>query len=320
MGTLGTYLREAREARKVDLRDAAQQTRISLQYLKALEEEKFAKLPGEVFVKGFLKNYASFLKLDVAEVMAQYEELKPKKTVPLGSTTSSGEKAAAPEEPEVVKKAPLPIEPFVWAAGILIALILFVLFAMPSKQQFAARSGGGTQQGSQAVSNPTAATARPERLSLQVVALEDTWVLLRIDNSPQKKAVLKQGENLTWTALERFQLSYANAGAIKLALNGSELTVNGPKNAVVRDLTITEAGITNRKIQPLAPKPMVQKLRPVSQGTRTFEQSTVKPRPQEQPIVVTPKPAQPPTEQPQAQQEAVPPKPVEAPTETPVSQ
>ena len=54
MGKLGQCLRETREARGIDLRDAAQQTRIGVNYLKALEEQDFSRLPGEVFVKGFL--------------------------------------------------------------------------------------------------------------------------------------------------------------------------------------------------------------------------------------------------------------------------
>ena len=77
MGTLGQYLLNARLAMDIDLRDAAQQTRISIQYLRALENEDFSKLPGEVFVKGFLKNYGRFLKLDESEVMKKYAELKP---------------------------------------------------------------------------------------------------------------------------------------------------------------------------------------------------------------------------------------------------
>jgi len=51
MATLGSYLREARESRGVDLREASQETRIALNFLKAIEDEQFSKLPGEVFVK-----------------------------------------------------------------------------------------------------------------------------------------------------------------------------------------------------------------------------------------------------------------------------
>jgi hypothetical protein len=44
-------------------------------------------------------------------------------------------------------------------------------------------------------------------------------------------------------------LSYGSAGAIKILLNGQELTVKEPKNAVVRDLAITAAGIVSRKTE-----------------------------------------------------------------------
>jgi cytoskeletal protein RodZ len=59
MGTLGQYLREAREAMGIDLRDAAQETRISFNYLKALEE-KTSQTSRRGFVRGFLKNYGRF--------------------------------------------------------------------------------------------------------------------------------------------------------------------------------------------------------------------------------------------------------------------
>jgi hypothetical protein len=104
-----------------------------------------------------------------------------------------------------------------------------------------------------------ALTVKSDKLYLEVIALENTWLLVRTDTSPQKKAVLNKGESLIWSADERFLLSYSSAGAIKLLLNGQELTVNEPKNAVIRDLVITAAGIENRKIQ-------AEKLRPATTG------------------------------------------------------
>src|SRR5512139_971744 len=101
MGTLGSYLRTVREARNIDLREAAQQTRISINYLKAIEEEDFSKLPGEVFVKGFLKSYARFLQLNEDEVMARYAGLaKPAAPAPpaAGQKTEK-QKVPAPQQP-----------------------------------------------------------------------------------------------------------------------------------------------------------------------------------------------------------------------------
>jgi cytoskeletal protein RodZ len=253
MGTLGQYLREAREERGVDIRDAAQQTRISIRYLKALEDQDFAKLPGDVFVRGFLKSYGKFLQLDEAELMARYGELKPK---PEKAAADSGV-AASEKQPAVVVEhkpsAKVPVEPFLWAAGILVVLIVFTFVALSAKKQ-QVRSGAAPLASSQTTSIPVVAS-KPEKLYLEVVALEDTWLLVRTDTSPQKKAVLKKGETLTWSADERFQLSFGSANAVKLSLNAKELTLNEPRNTVVRDLIVTATGIVSKKTMPEVAKP-----------------------------------------------------------------
>ena len=140
-------------------------------------------------------------------------------------------------------------------------------------------------------------TGIPEKLYLNIVALEDVWVLVRTDSSPQKKATLKKGESVTWSADERFLLSYGSVGAAKLELNGKELVVNGPKNAVVRDLIITSAGVAFQKVESEKPKP--RKPKPVTQATPTAQpqlapQIPVTPVPQA-PAPPAPEPTQQPT-------------------------
>ncbi|MHB1296374.1 MAG: helix-turn-helix domain-containing protein [Anaerolineae bacterium] len=70
MGELGTRLREAREALGLSLEQAEDLTRIRRVFLQALEEERFADLPGDVYVRGFVRNYAQALKLDADELLA----------------------------------------------------------------------------------------------------------------------------------------------------------------------------------------------------------------------------------------------------------
>jgi hypothetical protein len=80
------------------------------------------------------------------------------------------------------------------------------------------------------------------------------------------------GESLIWSAEEKFLLSYGSAGALILKLNGQELIVNEPRNAVVRDLAITATGIVSRKGQPVTAKPVRQ---PAPQQVRSAVQTTV---------------------------------------------
>ena len=55
MESIGEKLRQAREARKITIRDVVKETNISPAYLQALEEEKFDKFPSETYLVGFLR-------------------------------------------------------------------------------------------------------------------------------------------------------------------------------------------------------------------------------------------------------------------------
>lgn len=291
MGTLGQYLRSAREARGIDLRDAAQQTRIRFNYLKALEEEDFSRLPGEVFVKGFLKNYGKFLRLDELEIMKRFEELRAAKPAP-GAVVNKEPAVAGSKQksPQLTR-----IEPFLWGGGIVIALILFVFTALPDRHPRETRKAVTPMSTGQTVTSPLP-LPQTGKLYLEVVALEDTWLLVRTDSSPQKKALLNKGESLIWSADERFLLSYDSAKALKLTLNGQELTVNGPGSEVVRDLTIIASGIVNRNIQP-EKKLLRKKSPPVDQPQQTQSQElfgrrqpATTPKPQKAPLFGPPAP------------------------------
>jgi cytoskeletal protein RodZ len=64
MFAIGDSLREARTRRGLSPADVQKDLRIRERYLTALEEEHWEQLPGEAYVKGFLRQYAEFLGLD----------------------------------------------------------------------------------------------------------------------------------------------------------------------------------------------------------------------------------------------------------------
>lgn len=263
MGTLGQYLKNGREAREIDIRDAAQQTRISINYLRALEDEDFSKLPGEVFVRGFLKNYGRFLNLDEAEILKRYAELKPQ-SPNSPAVSPDTEKTPIPAETTSQPERETPIEPFIWVAVICISLLVFLFTSLPSKHRETDQAEKSDVPVPSMIPQdpPQLQSDKPEKLYLEVVALEDTWVLVRTDTSPQKKAVLKKGESLIWSADERFLLSYGHAAAAKLLLNGEELTVTGTSDTPVRDLAVTRTGVVNQPTLAKQPQPLRAKPKP----------------------------------------------------------
>ncbi len=275
MGTLGEFLIGAREAKGLDLHDAAQQTRISIYYLKALEEEDFSKLPGEVFVKGFLKSYARFLAIPEEEIIRRYQEVRPRR-----QTAETGPEVEQPQQVfERIAPKRTPLEPILWGAVLVIALVAFLFTALPQKK--AGTSHVPAPIASQPSPTPAETMTAPkpvkfDKLYLEVTAVEDTWLLVRTDSSPQKKSILKKGDVMIWSADERFLLSFGSLGAVTLRLNGEPLTLTGPSSAVVRDLMITASGI----VRPLVPEPP----------------KVVKPKPKPQPPAVEQRPAETPAQ------------------------
>ena len=72
MDSIGRYLKRTREARAMSVEEVSRATRIPVGNLERLENDHFDDLPGEVFVRGFLKAYARAVSVPVDEVLARY--------------------------------------------------------------------------------------------------------------------------------------------------------------------------------------------------------------------------------------------------------
>jgi transcriptional regulator with XRE-family HTH domain len=58
--SIGSFLKSHREQRRMSLEEVARVTRIPTPSLESIEADRFDELPGEVFVRGFLKSYAHY--------------------------------------------------------------------------------------------------------------------------------------------------------------------------------------------------------------------------------------------------------------------
>jgi cytoskeletal protein RodZ len=69
---VGEILQTARERKGVDLARAERETKIRARHLASLESGDLSALPAQVYAKGFLRNYATYLGLDAEEVLARW--------------------------------------------------------------------------------------------------------------------------------------------------------------------------------------------------------------------------------------------------------
>lgn len=106
---VGEQLRQAREARGLQIADISQTLKLGPRQVEALESGDWNGLPGHTFIRGFVRNYARLVQLDPAPMMAQLDSVLEKPVDNLGkrdtgpaSMPSSGSAGASRRDRQVM--------------------------------------------------------------------------------------------------------------------------------------------------------------------------------------------------------------------------
>lgn len=108
MPTIGQRLKAAREAQRLTLEQAFEATRIRVVYLRALEEDNLSVMPSPVQARGYLRNYAEYLGLDLTRLL---EEVRASQQVEAEVIGPADETPAAPPPQDIPLHTPPPLEP-----------------------------------------------------------------------------------------------------------------------------------------------------------------------------------------------------------------
>jgi cytoskeletal protein RodZ len=71
MPTVGELLRQAREAQNLEMHQVVDITKIRGDHLRALEEGDYSVFSAPVYIRGFVRSYATLLKLDTEKILEQ---------------------------------------------------------------------------------------------------------------------------------------------------------------------------------------------------------------------------------------------------------
>ncbi len=221
---VGEFLRRERELRHISLDDVAGRTKISRRYLEAIEESRYDRLPGETFVRGFIRSYAKSVGLDPDETMLVYNQ------------------ACMAREPPPPRVDRIPIEPqpgstrpLLWLLVTGLVIVGGAFFGIVGHLD--APSLPRLRWPSQAEVAKTSGAAAP--LILTAAADSDTWLRVTIDEQEQQDILLHAGQSIKWTGKERIDVSIGNVGATRLRLNGRELAIPVASQSVLRHYIIT---------------------------------------------------------------------------------
>jgi hypothetical protein len=227
---IGSSLREARVRQGLELAEIETTTKIRGKYLQALEEENFGALPGETYIKGFLRTYAEHLGLDG---QLYVDEFNSRYVAPEEMQTIRARRTAQTRRHRRVQ------------GGVLVAALLgiaivtaLVIVAWTSgsapDQPVAGISNNGESQKSKKVHTPVRSGGRA-RITLR--AVRTNVFLLAVRKGGPTGRVLLQGVELApgeakHFKRERLWINTGTPGNLRVIVNGKRVTYPGGKPQV----------------------------------------------------------------------------------------
>jgi transcriptional regulator with XRE-family HTH domain len=251
LASFGEELRREREIRGISLKEISDATKISKRFLEALERNDHKTLPAPVFTRGFVREYARYVGLNVEEMVNRYNYA--------AATDDRIEKPPQVEKyakvpPRDISPKPAPkrgIPPayarMIDANAVVIVLIVVALagvawWAIQAKR----RADAAETAAAIPVATPKAAVATPppaaepapddSTLRMSIAADEASWVELHADSDRVFYGDFNAGMRKDFEAKEQFRFTrIGNAAGLKITLNGVPVPPLGEQGEVIKN-------------------------------------------------------------------------------------
>lgn len=250
---IGETLRRTREEQGRSVQEVAEVLRMRSDYVRALEDERFDAFGGDIYARGFLRNYASELGIDPQPLLDAYRREHGEQSDLVGLAHAPTTARAA-----VPRSSPPP-----WIAWVLVAVVVIAGLA------FIGTLGSGRTPG-QASPDPTTAPPPPadtetedpqptepeseetepepdpeptfEGVEVVLAFEEDSWTRVIIDGGVDTERLVEAGETLQFNGEDEVVVRLGNAGGVRAQVNGEEVDSLGARGDVV-DVRFTETGV-----------------------------------------------------------------------------
>jgi cytoskeletal protein RodZ len=260
MPTVGRILAAERARQSLDLEAVSAVTKITTRALKSIEADDFEQLPGMIFARNFVRQYAQFLKLDAVAIVEQFDRVQ---SVPEPGLPSPAEHKRIHVPPMRRRKR---VDSKVALAFVTLVLTVAVSAAALYAYQYwkshrtVKTQMAGLQAPAQPATKKPAATPSPLKINIptaalnspqaatgaaavrvQITAKSACWTRITADGKVLFAGILNAGESRLVNAASEIDLRAGNAAALAVQLNGNEVPPLGPEGQV-RTVSLTPAG------------------------------------------------------------------------------
>jgi cytoskeleton protein RodZ len=224
--TIGESLRRAREAVPASLFQAAHQTKIRVDFLQAMERDSFRFVPGAAYVKGMLRSYAKWLRLDDEAVGAEFDRLYG------DGGPSVKEIVMQPAQRAPGGRGGRWVVAGGVAASVLVVMSLLGLMHPAGPGVAQPPSSSPRTEAATTVPGPVAQAAPPAQgqgVAVTVVAGDRCWMRVITDNAsaPIYIGTMAAGASKDFSASSSIRITFGNLGAVRIQVNGRDLGTPG---------------------------------------------------------------------------------------------
>jgi len=252
LGELGRIFKEAREAKELTLEKIDQDIKIKPHFVEALETETFDQFPSGPMLRGFIRNYATYLDLNPDEILNLYNNTQPNGKLSL----NDGHGIKFMSLSMARRQSVFSLDGFVTV--IIVALLLgsalffaYTQYLEPAQAQINVLDPVEYQVGpndtEQAILLPTPTlpptetpsptpTPSPQYytgVAIELNVLERSWVQILVDDQKQFEGVLEVGERRNWVGEKRVAIRAGNGGGIEIYVNGQNMGLMGEASQVI---------------------------------------------------------------------------------------
>ncbi|HEX7715065.1 MAG TPA: RodZ domain-containing protein [Bacillota bacterium] len=253
MKEIGEYLHRVREEKNISLKEVQESTKISLRYLEAIDKGDFESIPGEVYRKGFLVNYATALGLDGQDILKKYYELKAQEE----------EQQRKVQLEQAIQNKNTPVINLNWSkevylgivAVLIASLIIISFFAFPSFNntpyvtEEEAVSGEPAEQPVEDSQGRINKQLLPAPIAVYASFKEAVWVSVKADGvylyTSDGTTIDPSSPKLLWTAQRELEIRLGNPAGVNLSFNGKDMGKLGERG-VVKLFKFTPKGLVTQ--------------------------------------------------------------------------
>jgi len=238
--TLGSTIRDAREAARLSIESLSGSTSIRIGLLTEMENNNFSHCGGDTYARGHLRNIAAKVGIDPQIFINLYNEEHSTEHRAIQDLLAENNVMQVPREQKKISwKVPATI-------SVSILLVIGVVQIVVSNRSGtssttpsveASQSGSPTSSTSvsAAPSSETTIPARTEPITLKIVASRgNSYIDIVVDGEHVSKGSLFQGETKSFTGQTAISIYLSNPAGLDLTLNGKALAPLGGQNEEVR--------------------------------------------------------------------------------------